>query len=160
MKHIAALFCIGLAGCLYGGPLAGGKSEIREGAFPDRVGRLWHDAGGARSVNQLLPSTSQDSGAVYVLVIDDRAAGVGNAQVAVLRHTPQMPKLPKEGWQSVDGFGVFAQRLPAGEYVVFVRDSYHWPARRLIQVRSNNVDTLLAVMRSGTEPGVAGIRFP
>jgi hypothetical protein len=136
-------------GCHYAGPLAGGGSKIAEGTPPDRVRRLLTEAGGARPVDAILPTTASDSAAIYVIVVDQRALGLANALVAVLPHSQSMPDFPKEGWQQVDHYGVFVQRFAPGEYMVYVQDQFHWAARKLVQLRAGSVDTLLAVMRSG-----------
>ena len=75
------------------------------------------------------------------------------ARVAVLPHTTSTPKYPEGGWQPVDASGVYSRRLVPGEYVVFVEDRYHWAARRLVRLQPGSIDTLLAVMRSGVQPG-------
>src|SRR5205085_10022595 len=74
-------------GCHYAGPLAGGGSEFREGGLPDRVSRFLAEGGGARTVDELLPASVGDSAAIYLVVVDQRALGIGNAQVAILPHT-------------------------------------------------------------------------
>jgi len=139
--------------CHYAGPLAGGGSSIREGALPDRAARFLAEAGGARSIHQLLPTTAADSAAIYLLVVDHRALGVPGAKVAVLPRSTTMPDYPKTGWEPVDSHGVFARRLAPGEYVVFVQDEFHWSARRLVRLGAGRVDTLLAIMRNAADVG-------
>jgi hypothetical protein len=140
-------------GCHYAGPLAGGASEIREGGLPDRVSRFLAEGGGARTVDELLPASVGDSAAIYLVVVDQRALGIGNAQVAILPHTMSTPSLPKEGWHPVDAHGVYTKRFTPGEYFVFVQDPFHWTAKKLVRLRAGAVDTLLAVMRSGVGQG-------
>jgi hypothetical protein len=140
---------IAAVACHYAGPLAGGGSQIAEGTPPDRVRRLLSEAGGARPVDAILTATANDSAAIYLIVVDQRALGLANASVAILPHAASMPNFPKEGWQPVDAYGVFVQRFVPGEYMVYVQDQYHWAARKLVQLRAGSVDTLLAVMRSG-----------
>ena len=144
-------FVVAAAGCYYAGPLAGGASEIREGTLPSRVQRLLRDAGGARPAEAILPPTARaDSAAIYLVVVDEWPRAVSTAQVVVLPHSASTPNYPAGGWESVDAFGVYSRRLIPGEYVVFVRDPYHWAARRRVRLQPGAVDTLLAVMRTGT----------
>jgi hypothetical protein len=151
MRYAIALLSIILAGCsTYAGPMFG-SSEIRQGAFPERVSRFLRDAGGARPTTALLPPGARDSGAIYLLVADRRGVGIDAAQVAVLLRDRDTPKPPADGWQPVDGFGVLTAQLSPGEYVVYVRTSRHWLARHQIQVRAGAIDTLLAVMRNGAD---------
>jgi hypothetical protein len=138
MRYAIALLSIILAGCsTYAGPMFG-SSEIRQGAFPERVSRFLRDAGGARPTTALLPPGARDSGAIYLLVADRRGVGIDAAQVAVLLRDRDTPKPPADGWQPVDGFGVLTA-------------SRHWLARHQIQVRAGAIDTLLAVMRNGAD---------
>jgi len=142
-----------VVGCRYGGPLAGGRSEIREGTLPDLPARFLQDAGAARSMDDLLPAAAVDSAAIYLLAIDQRAFGLANVKVAVLARGDSTAKFPRSGWENVDAHGVYVRRFSPGEYVVFVQDPFHWAARRVIRLRVNAVDTLLAIMRSGVVPG-------
>lgn len=153
MRILGCLILVWVAACRYGGPLAGGGSEIREGTLPDRVARLLNEAGGDRSATAALSASAPDSAAIFLLAIDQRALGLRTAQVAVLPRNESTSKFPREGWRSVDSFGVYAERFAPGEYVVFVQDPRHWAARKVIRLRAGGVDTLLAIMRSGVQQG-------
>jgi hypothetical protein len=153
MRTAAVVILIAVASCHYAGPLAGGRSEIREGTFPDRVARILFEAGGARAPDVMLPPSALDSAAIYLLVVDQDASGLATAAVAVLPHSDSTSKYPRDGWLPVDAFGVYSQRFAPGEYFVFVQDRYHWSARKLVQLSANSIDTLLAVMRSGVQQG-------
>lgn len=149
------------AACHYAGPLASGGSSIREGTLPDRPARFLAEAGGALSPDRILPATASDSAAVYLLVIDQRALGIPSAQVAVLAHSYNTPDLPKNGWEHVDAHGLFTRRFGPGEYVVFVKDEFHWPTRRIVRLSAGSIDTLLAVMRNAAANGSTDLsRFP
>lgn len=150
-----------VSACRYPGPLASGGSAIREGTLPDRPARFLAEAGGALTVERILPATATDSAAIYLLAIDQRALGLASAQVAVLPHSLNIPSFPKSGWEHVDARGLFTRRFAPGEYVVFVKDEFHWPARRVVRLSAGTIDTLLAVMRNAAANSTSGvIGFP
>lgn len=149
-RVVLCAYALATGGCRYAGPLAGGASEIREGTLPSQVRRLMRDAGGARPAEAILPATARaDSAAIYLIVVDEWPRAVPTAQVVVLPHSASTPNYPAGGWEPVDAFGVYSRRLIPGEYVVFVRDPYHWAARRRVRLEQGAIDTLLAVMRTG-----------
>lgn len=142
---------LAVGACHYAGPLAGGGSQIREGTLPDRVARFLAEGGGAQPVESLLPSGSLDSAALFLVVVDQRAIGLANAKVAVLPHSMDTPDFPKEGWRPVDSHGVYVRRFVPGEYMVYVKDQFHWAARKILRLRVASVDTVLVVMRSSVD---------
>ena len=150
-KFSYTLFVLSMA-CSYARLPLPTASDLREGGFPDRVGRFLQQAGGARTGETILPESARDSAAIYLLVVNPRAEGLGSAEVVVLPRAQAGRTYPRDGWRAVDTFGVYARRFEPGEYVVFVRHPRAWSTRRAVTLSAGVIDTLLAVMRTGVTP--------
>jgi hypothetical protein len=155
MRALSYILFVLATACSYARLPLPTASEVREGGFPSRVDRFLQQAGGARTSDRLLPESARDSAAIYLLVVNPRAEGLGSAEVVVLPRAAAGRTYPRDGWRAVDAFGVYAGRFELGEYIVFVRDPHAWSTRRALKLKAGVIDTLLAVMRTGMAPRAA-----